>query len=264
MSKNFHHTAIVSPDAQIANDVVIGPYSIIGDNVKIDSGTILKSHIVIDGNVTIGRNNIIYPFVTIGLEPQDLKFNGEESQIIIGDNNKIRENVTIHLGTKDGGMITSIGNNCLFMVGSHIAHDCRVANNVILANNATLAGHVVVEDDVIVGGLSAIRQFVRIGKGAMIGGMSGVESDVIPYGIVFGERASLNGLNLIGLKRKNIARQQIFDAKEFFDNIFSEENGNFIDKINKYSTQSNNEIINEIANFIKSQDNNRSFCHPKK
>jgi len=156
----IHKTAIVSDKAQISKNVEIGAFCVIGDNVKIDEGTILKSHVVIDGNTTIGKNNIIFPFATVGLVPQDLKFAGEQSQLIIGDNNTIREHVTIHLGTQDGGMITKIGNNCLLMVGVHIAHDCLIGNNVILANNATLAGHVHVGNNVVIGGLSAVHQFV--------------------------------------------------------------------------------------------------------
>ena len=170
----IHNTAIIHANAKIADNVEIGPYVVIGDKVKINSGTKIKSHVVIEGDCEIGMNNIIYPFATIGVEPQDLKFHGEDSKLVIGDNNKIREHVTIHRGTKDGGMITKIGSNNLLMVGVHIAHDCLVGDHVILANNATLAGHVQIENNVVIGGLSAVHQFVRIGKGAMIGGMSGV------------------------------------------------------------------------------------------
>ena len=217
----IHPSAIVNDNAQIQEGVVIGPYCIIGENVKIKSKTIVKSHVVIDGDTEIGSNNVIYPFASIGLDPQDLKFKGEKSKLIIGDNNRIREHVTIHLGTQDGGNITRIGNNCLLMVGVHIAHDCQVGNSVILANNATLAGHVIVGDDVVIGGLSAVHQFVRIGNYAMIGGMSGVESDVIPYGLVMGQRANLAGLNLVGMKRHNIEREEIHALRNFFKKIFS-------------------------------------------
>ena len=161
---NIHKTAIIEDGANISNNAIIGPYCTIGKDVKIGCNTVLKSHIVVEGSTIIGENNIIYPFSTIGLNPQDLKFSNENSRLIIGNNNVIREHVTIHKGTKDGIMEAIIGDNCLLMVGVHIAHDCVIANNVILANNATLAGHVEIQDNVIIGGLSAIHQFVKIGK----------------------------------------------------------------------------------------------------
>ena len=260
----IHKTAIVSDKAQIAKNVEIGPFCVIGDNVKIDEGTILKSHVVIDGNTTIGKNNIIFPFATVGLVPQDLKFAGEQSQLIIGDNNTIREHVTIHLGTKDGGMITKIGNNCLLMVGVHIAHDCLIGNNVILANNATLAGHVQVGNNVVIGGLSAVHQFVRIGGGAMIGGMSGVENDVIPFGLVMGERAHLAGINLVGMKRQNISRDEIHALRNFYKQLFENDGDvNFLNRVNEISQDfSQNSTIKEVINFINSETS-RSFCKPK-
>ena len=260
----IHKTAIVSDKAQIAKNVEIGPFCVIGDNVKIDEGTILKSHVVIDGNTTIGKNNIIFPFATVGLVPQDLKFAGEQSQLIIGDNNTIREHVTIHLGTKDGGMITKIGNNCLLMVGVHIAHDCLIGNNVILANNATLAGHVQVGNNVVIGGLSAVHQFVRIGGGAMIGGMSGVENDVIPFGLVMGERAHLAGINLVGMKRQNISRDDIHALRNFYKQLFENDGDvNFLNRVNEISQDfSQNSTIKEVINFINSETS-RSFCKPK-
>ena len=260
----IHKTAIVSDKAQIAKNVEIGPFCVIGDNVKIDEGTILKSHVVIDGNTTIGKNNIIFPFATVGLVPQDLKFAGEQSQLIIGDNNSIREHVTIHLGTKDGGMITKIGNNCLLMVGVHIAHDCLIGNNVILANNATLAGHVQVGNNVVIGGLSAVHQFVRIGGGAMIGGMSGVENDVIPFGLVMGERAHLAGINLVGMKRQNISRDEIHALRNFYKQLFENDGDvNFLNRVNEISQDfSQNSTIKEVINFINSETS-RSFCKPK-
>ena len=260
----IHKTAIVSDKAQIAKNVEIGPFCVIGDNVKIDEGTILKSHVVIDGNTTIGKNNIIFPFATVGLVPQDLKFAGEQSQLIIGDNNSIREHVTIHLGTKDGGMVTKIGNNCLLMVGVHIAHDCIIGNNVILANNATLAGHVQVGNNVVIGGLSAVHQFVRIGGGAMIGGMSGVENDVIPFGLVMGERAHLAGINLVGMKRQNISRDEIHALRNFYKQLFENDGDvNFLNRVNEISQDfSQNSTIKEVINFINSETS-RSFCKPK-
>jgi len=260
----IHKTAIVSDKAQISKNVEIGAFCVIGDNVKIDEGTILKSHVVIDGNTTIGKNNIIFPFATVGLVPQDLKFAGEQSQLIIGDNNTIREHVTIHLGTQDGGMITKIGNNCLLMVGVHIAHDCLIGNNVILANNATLAGHVHVGNNVVIGGLSAVHQFVRIGGGAMIGGMSGVENDVIPFGLVMGERAHLAGINLVGMKRQNISRDEIHALRNFYKQVFENDGDiNFLNRVAEISQDfSQNSTIKEVINFINSETS-RSFCKPK-
>ena len=260
----IHKTAIVSDKAQISKNVEIGAFCVIGDNVKIDEGTILKSHVVIDGNTTIGKNNIIFPFATVGLVPQDLKFAGEQSQLIIGDNNAIREHVTIHLGTQDGGMITKIGNNCLLMVGVHIAHDCLIGNNVILANNATLAGHVHVGNNVVIGGLSAVHQFVRIGGGAMIGGMSGVENDVIPFGLVMGERAHLAGINLVGMKRQNISRDEIHALRNFYKQVFENDGDiNFLNRVAEISQDfSQNSTIKEVINFINSETS-RSFCKPK-
>ena len=260
----IHKTVIINDGAQIAKNVEIGAFCVIGSNVKIGEGTVIKSHVVIDGDTSIGKNNIIFPFATIGLIPQDLKFSGEKSQLIIGDNNMIREHVTIHLGTKDGGMITKIGNNCLLMVGVHIAHDCLIGNHVILANNATLAGHVQVGDNVVIGGLSAVHQFVRIGNGAMIGGMSGVESDVIPFGLVMGERAHLAGLNLVGMKRQNISRDEIHALRNFYKLVFENDgDANFLNRATKIAQDfSQNSTIKMVMNFVNSETS-RSFCQPK-
>lgn len=254
--------AIVSTKAKLANDVEIGPFCVIGDDVEIGSGTILKSHIVIEGKTKIGKNNKIFPFTTIGLVPQDLKFSGEDAQVIIGDNNTIREHVTIHLGTKDGLMKTTIGDGCLLMVGSHIAHDCVVGNKVIMANNATLAGHVVIEDEVVIGGLSAIHQFCRIGKGAMIGGMSGVEGDVIPHGLVMGERAKLAGLNLVGMKRKGLSRDEINQLRSFYKELKIDDGKKFSQKVSDLAKTKNSKEIDNIVEFLNA-DSSRSFCHIK-
>ena len=253
MTNKIHPTAIINKGSKIDKNVEIGPFSIIGPNVEIGEGCIIKSHVVIEGFTSIGAGNIIFPFATIGQDPQDLKFRGEETRIIIGDNNRIREHVTIHPGTKDDNLITKIGSNCLFMVGAHIAHDCIVGNNVILANNATLAGHVKVGDFAIVGGLSAVHQFVRIGHNAMIGGMSGVEHDVIPYGLVMGKRASLAGLNIVGLKRKNFAREEIHALRAFYKELFeSASEANFKSKIaDLKSKYPGKELIQNVINFLE-------------
>ena len=200
---DVHPTAVVSSQSNIGNDVKIGPYCVIGPDVVIGDRVFLHSHVVIDGQTVIGEGTNIYPFASIGLVPQDLKYKGESSSLIIGARNQIREHVTMNPGTEGGGMKTVIGDDCLFMIGSHVAHDCIIGNHVILANNATLGGHVEVGDFAIIGGLSGIHQFVRIGAHAMVGGMSGVEQDLIPYGSAMGERAKLRGLNLIGLQRRN-------------------------------------------------------------
>jgi UDP-N-acetylglucosamine acyltransferase len=262
MTAKIHPSAIVSPKAQIGSNVEIGPFCTIGDDVKIGDGTILKSHVVIEGDTTIGKNNKIFPFAVIGVAPQDLKFKNEKSRVIIGDNNVIREHATIHLGTADGIMETKLGNNCLIMVGAHIAHDCIVGNNVILANNATIAGHVIVEDHVIIGGLSAVHQFARIGQGAMIGGMSGVEGDVIPYATVMGERASLAGLNLIGLKRRNFSREDIHALRNFFKKLFLEKNSNLLSRSKELQKEFDSTLVNQVAGFIDAKGS-RSFCQVK-
>ena len=253
----IHQTAIISSKAVISDNVIIGPYCVIGDNVKINSNNKLISHVCIDGNTVIGKNNVFFPFSSIGLIPQDLKYKGENSKLFIGDNNIFRENVTVNIGTEGGGMKTKIGNNCLFMVGSHVAHDCIISNNVILANNATLAGHVSIQDNAIIGGLSAIHQFVRIGKFSMIGGMSGVEQDIIPYGLYIGIRSSLRGLNLIGLKRKGLNTKDINLIKNSVVKIFDKNNS--IEKNLNNINFNNNIEIKEIINFI-SEKSNRGIC----
>jgi UDP-N-acetylglucosamine acyltransferase len=264
MTIQIHPTAIIKKGAKIGKDVVVGPYSIIEKDVVVGDNTIIKSHVVIEGITTIGKNNIIFQFSSIGAEPQDLKFSGEPSKTIIGNNNKIREFVTIHSGTKSGRMETKIGNNCLIMAYCHIAHDCVVGNDVILANNATLGGHVTIDDLAVVGGLSAIHQFVRIGKGSIIGGMSGVESDVIPYGAVTGERANLSGLNLVGLKRQNIDKSQINNLRAFYKQLFVPSEQSFNQKIDLLAIKYPNiSLIQEVIHFLKSKSE-RSFCHPKK
>ena len=199
---DIHSTAIVDPKATLAGDVTIGPYSVVGENVVLGAGVRLMSHVVVDGHTQVGAGTVIYPFASIGLPPQDLKYGGEPSVLEIGVNNVIREHVTMNPGTEGGGMITRIGDNCLFMVASHVAHDCQLGDHVIMANNAALGGHVSVGEWAILGGLSAIHQYVRIGRHAIVGGMSGVEHDVIPYGSVMGDRARLAGLNLVGPSHK--------------------------------------------------------------
>lgn len=246
-----HPTAIVHPNAQLGDGVSIGPYCIIGEHAKIGDRTRCHSHIVIDGFTTIGTDCEIFPFTTLGTIPQDLKYNGEQSQLIIGNHNKIREHVTMNPGTSGGNLITQVGNHCLFMVGTHVAHDCIIHDHVILANNATLAGHVILEDHVIIGGLSAVQQFVRIGKHAMIGGTSGVENDVIPFGLVMGDRSSLCGLNLVGLKRRGFKRDDIFSLRQAYKLLFKDD-GTLHQRLdNTTSIYSDNQLVMDIIEFIR-------------
>ena len=231
----IHPSAVIAKNAEIHETTHIGPFCIIGDGVKIGENNNLISHVSIVGDTTIENSNTFYPFCSIGSEPQDLKYNREKSYLKIGSNNKFRENVTVNPGTSGGGLNTIISNNCLFMVGSHVAHDCIIKSNVILANNATLAGHVEIDHNAILGGNSAIHQFVRIGKYAMIGGMSGVEKDIIPYGLYTGIRENLKGINLIGLKRKGLDNSSV----------------NLINKTVRKIFNNKEAIINNISNLEK-------------
>ncbi len=256
----IHKTAIIDSKSQISKNVKIGPYSVIGPNVEIGEGTVVHSHVNITGFTKIGSNNNIYPFASIGNDPQDLKFKGEETKLEIGNNNRIREYVTINPGTVGGGGLTKVGNNCLFMVSAHIAHDCFVGDNVILANNVPLGGHAHVEDYAIIGGNSAVQQFTRVGKSAMVGGMCGVVRDVIPYGIAHGNRSVLKGLNIIGLRRNNIPNKEIISLTEAYKIIFKSEN--LTQNLNNLSSKyRENELVTEIINFIE-KDKKRPICTP--
>ena len=252
-------TAIIDTNAKLSKNVHIGPYCIIGPNVEIGDDTLIHSHVNISGNTKIGKSNKIYPFVSIN-DPQDLKYNGEPTNLVIGDNNKIREYVTINPGTIGGGGKTVIGNNCLFMISSHIAHDCKVGNNVIIANNVPLGGHAIIEDNVVIGGNSAVQQFTRIGKMAMIGGMTGVLHDVIPYGLSTGNRNSLQGLNLIGLRRAKFENKDILGLSEAYKEIFASKNLNEnISKLN--GSFKENPLVKNVIDFI-TKDKKRSICTP--
>ena len=256
----IHKTAIVNSKAKIASSANIGPYCVIGANVEIGENVKIHSHVNISGNTLIGKDNKIYPFASIGNDPQDSKYNGEETKLIIGDNNKIREYVTINPGTEGGGGLTKIGNNCLFMISSHVAHDCYVGNNVIIANNVPLGGHAIVEDKVVIGGNSAVQQFTRIGKMAMIGGMTGVLHDVIPYGLSTGNRNTLNGLNLIGLRRAKIDNKDILGLSEAYKEIFVTKN--LTENIRKLNGAfKENPLVKNVIEFI-TKDKKRSICTP--
>ncbi len=252
-------TAVINKNAKIHSSVKIGQYSVIGPNVEIGENTEIQSHVNITGNTKIGKGNKIYPFVSIN-DPQDLKYNGEETSLSIGDNNKIREYVTINPGTIGGGGMTVIGNNCLFMISSHIAHDCQVGNNVIIANNVPLGGHAIIEDNVVIGGNSAVQQFTRIGKMAMIGGMTGVLHDVIPYGLSTGNRNSLQGLNLIGLRRAKFENKDILGLSEAYKEIFATKN--IYENISKLNGSfQENPLVKQVIEFI-TKDKKRSICTP--
>ncbi len=245
----IHPTAIVDKKSKIYENVSIGPYCIIGPEVEINENTKLHSHINIVGKTKIGKNNEIFPFVSIGTEPQDLKYNGEENSIEIGDNNKLREYVNINPGTIKGGTVTKLGNNNLLMVYCHIAHDCNLGHNIVLANNVQVGGHVTIENDAIIGGSCAIHQFSRIGQLAMVGGMTGVLSDVIPFGLSLGNRNNLVGLNLIGLRRAKISNNDIKILQNFYDLVFKNQNfRSNIENIEKNLKE--NKYVNTIINFL--------------
>ena len=255
----IHSTAIIDSKAKISENVHIGPYCVIGPNVEINENTEIQSHVNISGHTKIGKGNKIYPFVSIN-DPQDLKYNGEHTNLVIGDNNKIREYVTINPGTVGGGGKTIIGNNCLFMVSSHVAHDCQLGNNIIIANNVAIAGHAIIDDHVIIGGNSAVQQFTRIGKMAMIGGMTGVLHDVIPYGLSTGNRNSLQGLNLIGLRRSKFNNKEILGLSDAYKEIFATKN--LTENLSKLNGSfKDNPLVKEVIEFI-TKDKKRSICTP--
>jgi len=256
----IHKTSIIDSKAKISSNVKIGPYCVIGPNVVIAEDTIIQSHVNISGNTVIGKSNKIYPFASIGNDPQDLKFDGEETKLVIGNKNIIREHVTINPGTVGGGSSTKVGDNCLFMISSHIAHDCKVGNNVIIANNVPLGGHARIDDGVIIGGNSAVQQYTRIGKMAMIGGMTGVLNDVIPYGLSIGNRNFLQGINLIGLRRKDFPNSEILSLSEAYKKIFKTEK--LTDNLNKLNgIYKENSLVNDVINFIN-EDKKRPICTP--
>lgn len=259
---DIHPSAVIDPAAQIGEGTKIGPFCVIGANVKIGKNNVLHSHVVIDCHAEIGDDNEIFPFVSM-MKPQDLKYAGEPTQVKIGNKNRIREYVTVNPGTVGDNSLTQIGDNNLLMIGVHVAHDCMVGNNNVLANNATLAGHVHVGNNVVIGGLSAFHQFVHIGDHAMIGGMSGVENDVIPYGLVMGERAHLAGLNLVGLERRGFDKDDIKILMKAFRSIFSSKEGTFNERLKKaQSAYSDNEVVSLLLDFAMAE-RNRPLCQPK-
>ena len=256
----IHKSSVVDSKAKISDNVKIGPFCYVGPDVILNENVELISNVHIEGNTNIGKGTRIFPFASIGTQPQDLKFNNEANSLEIGENNLIREYVTINPGTAGGGSKTIIGNNCLFMISSHVAHDCKVGNNVVIANNVPLGGHVTIEDSVVIGGNSAVQQFTRIGRLAMIGGMTGVLKDVIPFGLSIGNRNYLEGLNLIGLRRKKYENQKILGLSKAYKEIFASKN--LHENLSKIDGEhKGNELVKEVINFIE-KDKKRPICSP--
>ena len=256
----IHKSSIIDTKAKLGKNVKIGPFCFVGPKVSLDDHVELISNVHIEGNTRIGKGTKIYPFASIGTDPQDLKFKGEENSLVVGKNNVIREYVTINPGTAGGGSKTVVGNNCLFMISSHIAHDCKIGNNVVIANNVPLGGHVTIEDSVVIGGNSAVQQFTRIGRLAMIGGMTGVLKDVIPFGLSFGNRNYLKGINLIGLRRNKYDNQIIMELDKAYKKIFS--SNNLQENLSKINGEyKGNKLVEEVTKFIE-KDKKRPICTP--
>ena len=257
----IHNSSVIDKKAKIGNKVKVGPFCYIGPEVQISDGVELISNVYIEGKVRVGKGTKIFPFASIGTPPQDLKYKGEANSLEIGENNVIREYVTINPGTKGGGKKTIIGNNCLLMISSHVAHDCHIGNNVVIANNVPLGGHVIIEDSVVIGGNSAVQQFTRIGRLAMIGGMTGVLKDVIPFGLSFGNRNYLRGINIIGLKRKKYDNKKIMELDKAYKKIFSSRN--FHENLSKINGEyKENDLVTEVIDFL-AKDKKRPICTPQ-
>ena len=256
----IHSSSVIDKKAKIGKNVKIGPFCYVGASVELSENVELISNVHIEGKTKIGKGTKIFPFASIGTAPQDLKYKGEHNSLEIGENNMIREYVTINPGTSGGGSKTVIGNSCLFMISSHIAHDCKVGNNVVIANNVPLGGHVTIEDSVVIGGNSAVQQFTRIGRLAMIGGMTGVLKDVIPFALSFGNRNYLQGINLIGLRRKKYENKKILELDQAYKKIFS--SSNLQENLSKINGEyKENELVKEVTNFIE-KDKRRPICTP--
>jgi UDP-N-acetylglucosamine acyltransferase len=257
----IHPTALVDPAAELADDVVVGPFSVVGAKVRLDAGVRLESHVVVTGRTSLGAGCRVFPFACLGHRPQDLKFGGEETELRIGRDNQIREHVTMHPGTAAGGGVTEVGDGGLFMAAIHVAHDCRIGNRVIMANNATLGGHVSIADEAILGGVSAVHQFVRIGRQAMVGGLAGVENDVVPYGMVLGNRARLTGLNVVGLRRRGAPREELHALRAAYRLLFHGDKPlaeALVEARERYAEQPK---VMEIVDFIATADA-RPICLP--
>jgi UDP-N-acetylglucosamine acyltransferase len=257
---DIHPSAVIEQGAVIGQGSSIGPFCHIGPNVVLHDNVTLKSHVVVTGQTEIGSGTTVYSFAVLGEIPQDKKFNGEETKLIIGERNRIREHVTMNTGTQGGGGVTRVGNDGLFMAGCHVAHDVIIGDRVVLVNSAAVAGHCVLEDDVIIGGLSGIHQFVRIGQGAIIGAVTMVTNDVIPYGLVQAPRGELDGLNLVGLKRKGVARSDITALRAAFQ-MLAQGEGTFQNRASRLGDDTDSDYVKQIVNFILA-DSDRSFLTP--
>jgi UDP-N-acetylglucosamine acyltransferase len=261
MTATIHPSAVIEDGAKIGDGCEIGPFSIVGAGVTLGPRVTLKSHVVVTGDTEVGADTTIYSFAVIGEVPQDKKYQGETSRLIIGERNRIREHVTMNGGTEGGGGITRVGNDGLFMAGCHIAHDAQIGDRVIVVNNAAVAGHCILEDDVIVGGLSGLHQFVRIGRGAIIGALTMVTNDVIPYGLVQAPRGELDGLNLVGLKRRGVSREDITALRAAFQ-MLAQGEGTFKDRAERLRAETDSDYVREISDFVLGESD-RSFLTPK-
>ena len=257
-----HALAAVDPGAKLGSGVEIGPFAVIGPNVILGDRVKIYSHAVVTGVTEVGEGCEIHPFAVVGGKPQDMKYRGEESRLIVGPHTTIREHVTMNGGTEGGGGVTRVGSHGLFLAGAHVAHDCQLGDHVLLVNNATLAGHVTVEDHAILGGLSAVHQWVRIGAHAFVGGMSGVENDVIPFGMVLGNRAELAGLNVVGLKRSGFEREEIHALRQAYRLLFSRE-GTLQERLDDVDqTFPESALVQRVVAFMRAKAD-RSFCVPR-
>ena len=257
----IHPSAVIEDGAEIDPSATVGPFCVVGPQVVLHAAVELKSHVVITGQTTVGEGTVIFSFAVIGEIPQDLKFKGEASRLEIGKRNRIREHVTMNCGTEGGGGVTHVGDDCLFMAGCHIAHDAIVGNNVIVVNNAAVAGHCVIEDEVILGGLSGIHQWVRVGRGAIIGAVTMVTNDVIPFGLVQAPRGHLDGLNLVGLKRRGVARDDITALRAAFQ-MLAQGEGTFHERAERLGAETESNYVQEIVDFVLA-DSGRHFLTPK-
>ena len=256
-----HPSAVVAPGAQIDDSATVGPFCVVGPDVVIGPDVTLKSHAVVTGQTVIGEGTTVFSFAVIGEVPQDLKFKGEQSRLEIGVRNRIREHVTMNCGTEGGGGVTRIGDDGLFMAGCHIAHDAQVGDRVIVVNSAAIAGHCVLEDDVIIGGLSGVHQFVRVGRGAIIGAVTMVTNDVIPYGLVQAPRGELDGLNLVGLKRRGVARSDITALRAAFQ-MLAQGEGTFHNRAERLGAETDSDYVREIVDFVMGESD-RHFLTPR-
>ncbi|WP_421704207.1 acyl-ACP--UDP-N-acetylglucosamine O-acyltransferase [Aliiroseovarius sp.] len=259
-SAQVHSNAIVEDGATIGPDCIVGPFCMVGPKVRLGQGVELKSHVVVTGDTEIGDETVIFPFAVIGEIPQDLKFAGEDTKLVIGKRNRIREHVTMNTGTAGGGYVTRVGDDGLFMAGCHVAHDAQIGDKVILVNNVAVAGHVVIEDEVIVGGLSGLHQWVRVGRGAIIGALSMVTADVLPHALVQGPRGELDGLNLVGLKRRGVARADITALRAAFL-MLKQGEGSFQERAKRLEEEADSDYVREMVAFILG-DSDRGFLTP--